>query len=363
MKLKRLDSTLVKLLKQSNKYIRNAISSGQVQVNGTVEKNRVRTVTPFCTLAMNNQIVQEKHAYYIMLHKPKAYLSATKDNMHRCVVECIQESFVDELHLVGRLDYFTTGLLLLTNDGHWSGNISNPLKGKKVPKRYLVTTLTAIDSFEEAASQFQKGLYLPDNDLTCRPALLERYVEENREAPAKGKSGSTATGKKRKRANAVGERTDELTVAVGTTQKEDDEGETVVAIAVQPPVQHRYWITLYEGKRHQVKCMINAISNGTNRVTELHRRSIGKLVLHTKRDMVGGGGGINHGKSALKNDGSSNSSSSSSSSSNGDGVGVGRDGNQLKIVPLESGQWRHLTLKEVNLFETSISKSGDKNGT
>ena len=153
MKLKRLDSTLVKLLKQSNKYIRNAISSGQVQVNGTVEKNRVRTITPFCTLAMNNQIVQEKHAYYIMLHKPKAYLSATKDNMHRCVVECIQEPFVDELHLVGRLDYFTTGLLLLTNDGHWSGNISNPMKGKKVPKRYLVTTLTAIDSFEEAYSE------------------------------------------------------------------------------------------------------------------------------------------------------------------------------------------------------------------
>ena len=307
MKLKRLDRILVKILKQSNKTVRKFITNGSVQVNGVTTTERTKQVTPFCTLSINNEIVREKKAYYIMLHKPKAYLSATNDSFHRCVTEILKDQpFCHELHLVGRLDFFTTGLLLLTNDGHWSSNISNPLIGKKIPKKYLVTTLKKIDNFEEAALRFRNGLYLPDNNVTCRPAVLEKYENNNSRSSGGGGSGtskfssnsSSRSPKTKKRKRSYSPKTMEIAQ------------------------QHKYWITIFEGKRHQVKCMINAISNGENRVIELHRYSIGNLtlsipennVLHSKTESVT---------------------------------------NELQV-----GQWRHLTENEVNYFESTTNGGG-----
>ena len=248
MKLQRLDRFLTRLLKRSKKDIRATIASGAVQVNGmtlhNVQNNYL--ISTFCHITINEKIIYNRTAYYVLLHKPKGIVSATKDKEHTCVMDLFDFGtmpWTRELRLVGRLDRFTTGLLLLTNDSHWSTSISDPNKGtgggKKVPKKYLVTTLKEIDQFEEVARQFQEGLYLPDNDVTCRPSLIERV--------GGGRSDSSKVDNK-----------------------------------------HQYYITLYEGKRHQVKCMINAISmheeqDVRNRVIELHRESIGNLILDGKK--------------------------------------------------------------------------------
>jgi 16S rRNA pseudouridine516 synthase len=124
MKRHRLDRFLTRLLKRSKKDIRAAIASGSVQVDGVTVRdvsNEYR-ISTFCTLTLEHKIVYDRTAYYVMLHKPKGYVSATKDTEHPCVVDFFDFDampWTEELRLVGRLDRFTTGLLLLTNDSAW----------------------------------------------------------------------------------------------------------------------------------------------------------------------------------------------------------------------------------------------------
>ena len=318
-KFKRLDRTLVKLLKKSNKEIRTAIHNGNIKVNNIVEINHTCNIGTFCEIKMNNTVIYSKTAYYIMLHKPKGYVSATKDKEHPVVIDLFpkSESWVSELRLVGRLDRFTTGLMLLTNDGNWSKNISCPVtQAKKIPKRYLVTTLKDIVPFEKAVQDFHTGLYLPDNDLTCRSSILERVngmekmsskkegVEDGVDGVENGKSdeGKSDEGKSNE-GTGDGGTGDGGTGDEGTGDEEPpakrskhvNKEKSIVTASVTSSSSssaglvtssflHQYYITLYEGKRHQVKCMINAISMNEeqdvrNRVVELHRESIGELKL------------------------------------------------------------------------------------
>ena len=169
----RLDNTLVKQTNSSRKQIRMAISEGRVTVNGDLVYDCTLRLTEFCHVTLDGQTIgEEKKAYYVMMNKPKDVVSATSDADNKCCTSCIDTSWSALLHIVGRLDIRTTGLLLLTNDGRWSLSISRPLA--KVAKCYRVTTLYEIDEFEQVKGAFKEGLYLPDNDVKLRPAGLER---------------------------------------------------------------------------------------------------------------------------------------------------------------------------------------------
>jgi 16S rRNA pseudouridine516 synthase len=74
------------------------------------------------------------------------------------------------LHLAGRLDRATTGLLLLTNDGLWSRRITAP--EQKIPKVYRVTTAETINP--EAETRFAAGIWLAREGVLTSPARLER---------------------------------------------------------------------------------------------------------------------------------------------------------------------------------------------
>ena len=104
-----------------------------------------------------------------MLHKPVGVLSATTDLKHRTVIDLIDDPDRETLHLVGRLDRNTSGLMLLTNDGRWSKQLMDP--ALKVPKVYRVETRDPISM--EAPAQFAKGFYFETENLTTRPAELE----------------------------------------------------------------------------------------------------------------------------------------------------------------------------------------------
>jgi len=248
MRSKRLDKMLVKLLKKRTKDVRASIVDGKVAIDGQVEIDFHRQISVFCHITWEGMEVYSRKAYYVMLHKPKGFVSATRDAEHPCVVDLFprEEPWTHELRLVGRLDRFTTGLLLLTNDGHWSVNITSPLQEKKVSKRYLVTTLTAINPFDDVVAQFKDGLHLPDNKFTCLPSVLEYVVPSEVVVP------------------------NPMETMGNMEQEQKDDAAAAL---------HQYYLTLHEGKRHQVKCMINAYSDSTNRVIELHRDKIGNLLL------------------------------------------------------------------------------------
>lgn len=147
--------------------IRRILAAGQVQVNGIVEKDSQCDIGEFTHVVCDGTVLQNKTAVYLMLNKPAGYLSATTDPEHPTVMELIDVP--QTLHIAGRLDRASTGLLLLTNDGKWSRDLTEPKEG--VPKTYFVTTADPIKP--EIAAHFREGIYFAYEDLTTQPADLE----------------------------------------------------------------------------------------------------------------------------------------------------------------------------------------------
>jgi 16S rRNA pseudouridine516 synthase len=165
----RLDRFLTRRNRHTCKEVSRLLADGRVQVDGLVEVNGLRRIDRFSRVELDREILQEKEAVYLMLHKPAGYLSATSDPLHPTVMDLIDHPLRDELHLAGRLDRASTGLLLLTNDGRWSKLVTEPLE--EISKVYRVTTRDEISS--ETAEVFAAGIYFAYEDLTTRPAVLE----------------------------------------------------------------------------------------------------------------------------------------------------------------------------------------------
>lgn len=214
----RLDRFLSNRPHLSRKTTRLLLQNGRVRLDGKITHDPLTRVDAFSSI--ETQTVEGNWQYqqqgtppcYLMLNKPAGCVSATRDAQHPTVLDWIDAPWKDQLHLPGRLDFNTTGLLLLTNDGHWSRYLSLP--DSELPKTYRVTTRDPIRP--ETAAAFQQGIYFAYENLTTRPAELELL------------------GK------------------------------------------HQALLTIHEGRYHQVKRMFAAVGN---KVVELHRQSIGSVVL------------------------------------------------------------------------------------
>ena len=146
-----------------------AIAARRVQVNGHVAIDGHLEVTRFSHVLLDDTPVQQaERALYIIMHKPIGWLSATKDAQHPTVLDLIDDPDKESLHLAGRLDRSTSGLLLLTNDGRWSSRLMTA--DSKVPKVYRVETAEPIPA--DAVEAFARGFYFHTEDITTRPAEL-----------------------------------------------------------------------------------------------------------------------------------------------------------------------------------------------
>ena len=163
----RLDRFLYHHTDYGRKEIRRLLASSRVQVEGDVEKDTQREISDFTQVHLDGKLLREDTACYLMLNKPAGYLSATTDPEHPTVMELIDVP--QTLHIAGRLDRATTGLLILTNDGKWSRALTEPKEN--VPKVYVVEVEKPIT--EETSAQFSAGIYFAYEDLTTAPADLE----------------------------------------------------------------------------------------------------------------------------------------------------------------------------------------------
>jgi 16S rRNA pseudouridine516 synthase len=126
-------------------------------------------VREFSRVCLDDEVLQAgKPARYFMLHKPRGCVSATSDPEHPTVLDWLDEPDKGELHIAGRLDFNTTGLLVITNDGQWSRRLTQPQT--KLPKVYRVETQQDIGP--EYAPTFATGLYFAFEDLTTQSAEL-----------------------------------------------------------------------------------------------------------------------------------------------------------------------------------------------
>ena len=196
--------------------VRLLLAQKRVMVDGGFAAAINQVVDQFSHIVVDGQILQQNSAVYWMMHKPVGVVSATKDEIHKTVIDLLEadnpEARLDDLHIVGRLDLNSSGLLLLTNDVEWSRRLTSP--DKNVAKVYEVTLADPItDEYSEA---FAQGMYFAFEDLTTLPAVLEKVSE------------------------------------------------------------YVARVTLMEGRYHQIKRMFGRLRN---QVVELHRVSIGNLEL------------------------------------------------------------------------------------
>ncbi|AQS39695.1 pseudouridine synthase family protein [Shewanella psychrophila] len=173
----RLDRFLSSELKINRKDVRLMLAQSRVRVDGTVAKDIQQLVDEFSHVSLDDRILKSNTPSYVMLNKPVGVVSATRDAKHKTVIDLLAHPVKSELHIVGRLDLNTSGLVLLTNDGRWSRKLMSP--EAKVDKRYRVTLQNPLS--DDYIHAFAKGFYFEFEDITTQAAKLEiisEYVAE-----------------------------------------------------------------------------------------------------------------------------------------------------------------------------------------
>lgn len=181
-----------------NKYIANSgvcsrreadklIDSGQITVNGKVIKEMGYKVQPKDLVKYKGKKLNPEKKQYILLNKPKGFITTTSDPKgRRTVMELVKNACDEQVFPVGRLDRATTGLLLFTNDGDLAKKLTHP--SGKVKKVYQVTLDKPITKNDFLA--ILEGLTLEDgavnvDDLAIagpddRELGIEIHVGKNR---------------------------------------------------------------------------------------------------------------------------------------------------------------------------------------
>lgn len=177
----RLDKLLAHTGFGTRKEVKKIIKDKYITVNDKVVTDAGFKVNPDKddVRVGGTQIRYEEFVYY-MLHKPAGVISATEDYMHETVLDLLDPSdLVQEPHPVGRLDIDTEGLLILTNDGQLTHQLTSPKK--EVDKEYYAEIAGIVT--EEDVVSFKEGLLIEDEEepFTTLPAKLEilEIIEED----------------------------------------------------------------------------------------------------------------------------------------------------------------------------------------
>ena len=153
------------------------LAQGRVVVDGEIARSSNQTIHKFSHIEFDGHFLQKNDPVYLMLNKPKGVVSATKDIKHKTVIDIITHPEKTDLHITGRLDFNSTGLMLLTNDSRWSKKLMSP--ENKVKKVYRVVVEKPLTN--DIVLAFNSGIYFKFENMTTLPAQLEiisDYVAE-----------------------------------------------------------------------------------------------------------------------------------------------------------------------------------------
>ncbi len=220
----RLDRFLSQHLDISINRLRAHFAAKYIRVNEIVETRRERIITAFDKISYRGTIIQDNQPVYYMLNKSAGIVSATADKHSPVVTDLIIPKPNIHLIIAGRLDKFSTGLILLSNDARWCERMSHAKYLKQ--KKYIIQTLTPMDS--NYIQAFFDGM------------VLENEVQPTRSAT--------------------------LTLLDGKTH----------AALCQTKKSCHAQVILTEGKYHQIKRMIGAFRN---QIISIHRVQMGAIIL------------------------------------------------------------------------------------
>ena len=145
------------------------IKSGEVKVNGYVIVNESTQVHENNEILMNGKKLIARDFRYILMHKPAGTICSNVDELYPSVFNYLNIDNISELHIAGRLDADTTGMVLITDDGRWSFNITTP--AKKCNKVYRVGLSRNIA--DDVVTKFQLGVQLQGEKELTKPATLD----------------------------------------------------------------------------------------------------------------------------------------------------------------------------------------------
>ena len=169
----RLDKYLASVTDYSRNEAKRLLKEGRIAVAGEVISDPRFDVVATAEVAIDGHPLRAATARYFMLNKPPGYVSATKDREHLTVMELLDEDNMDQLHIAGRLDIDTTGLLLITDDGRWSHRVTSPTSHCK--KTYRLETADPIT--DEAKMCIEQGIKLDGEKRPTLPAEMELIDE------------------------------------------------------------------------------------------------------------------------------------------------------------------------------------------
>jgi 23S rRNA pseudouridine2605 synthase len=198
----------------SRRKAEQLIVDGRVKVNGEVCTKLGTVVSDKDIISVDDQVLELEEKVYLVMNKPRNYLSTVKDDRGRPVITDLVTDVSQRIYPVGRLDFDTTGVIILTNDGDFANAITHP--SKHTQKTYRVSIKGPVKP--EKLNLLATGVEI--DGVKTLPAYVE-FIKFN---PENGKSTLT--------------------------------------------------ITIFEGKNHQVKRMFEAIGY---EVVKLHRISVGMI--------------------------------------------------------------------------------------
>ena len=214
----RLDKFISKATELSRKESKRILHAGEVTVNDEIVKDSGQHVDILNDEVMwaNEPLSVATGNRYILLHKPEGFECTLKVKEHPIVTELIAVPELGSLRMAGRLDVDTTGALILSDDGKFLHRVTSPKH-----EHAKVYELTLADAMDEAAQanavkEVSEGILLEGDHEETKPAILE-FIDDTHAR-----------------------------------------------------------LTLEQGKYHQVKRMMGYFGN---RVTELHRASVGHITL------------------------------------------------------------------------------------
>ena len=172
--MKRLQKYISECGIASRRKAEELITSGKVSVNGEVVTTLGTKINETDVVMVNNKLIKEDLKEYYLLYKPREVISSVKDDKNRKTV-CDLIKTKTRIFPVGRLDYDTTGIILLTNDGELSNILMHP--SREVTKEYYAKVKGFFK--KEAAVKLSSGVILNGKKTKKAVFKLDRYDKRN----------------------------------------------------------------------------------------------------------------------------------------------------------------------------------------
>ena len=170
----RLDKYIAAITDYSRNEVKRLLKQGEVLINGNTTCNPAQHINENTdNIELFGEPLGQLRPRYFMLNKPLNTVCSTEDSEHPTVIDLLDEPNREKLHIAGRLDKDTTGLVLITDDGQWNHRITSPKQ--QCFKTYLVTL--AFPLSDEAVKELETGVMLRNETKATLPAIVVRIDE------------------------------------------------------------------------------------------------------------------------------------------------------------------------------------------